>query len=85
MGNCCNSLFWLLLLVFVSWWIATMAFPFYLVTSILAGCIHSLSGLSNFFLHGVQFPGMTQFNLKTILNQNKVFLGFYYTYWLIFS
>ena len=64
MGNCCNSLFWLLLLVFVSWWIATMAFPFYIVTSILAGCIHSLSGLSNFFLHGVQFPGMNQFNLK---------------------
>ena len=47
-----------------------MAFPFYIVTSILAGCIHSLSGLSNFFLHGVQFPGMTQFNLKIFSKKN---------------
>ena len=62
-GNCCNGLFWLILLVFVSWWIATLAFPFYMVTSILTGCIPSLAGFSKFFLHGVEFPGKCSKNM----------------------
>ena len=63
LGNFCNGLFWLILLVCMSWWVATLAFPFYVVISILTGCIPSLSGLSNFFLRGVEFPGKCSKNM----------------------
>jgi hypothetical protein len=35
----CNAVFWFLLLVLVSWWVAVVSFPFYIFTSILTACI----------------------------------------------
>ena len=63
MKKFCNGIFWLILLICLSWWVATLAFPIYLVLSILAGCIPSLSGLSDFFLKGVQFPATCSKNM----------------------
>ena len=59
----CNALFWLIILLFISWWVAAISFPFYIVLSVLASCLGSLKSLSDFFLHGVQFPAKCSANL----------------------
>jgi hypothetical protein len=55
-GNILYGFFWLLILIFLSWWIAVMCFPFYVLFSVLTPCIGGLKSVSDLLLAGVQFP-----------------------------
>lgn len=49
-------LFWLLVLVFLSWFVACIAFLPYLIVSCLMPCIPGLKCLSDFLLACISFP-----------------------------
>ncbi|KAG5889972.1 hypothetical protein JTB14_020260 [Gonioctena quinquepunctata] len=56
MANILNSILWLLVLIFISFWIAGICAGFYIIVHPLSVCIPPLSGLSDFLLTVVQFP-----------------------------
>ncbi|CAG4970823.1 unnamed protein product [Parnassius apollo] len=56
MGNVIFSIIWLLVLIFVSFWIAGIAAGFYIIILPFTVCIEALSGLTDFLLSVVQFP-----------------------------
>ncbi|XP_054287154.1 uncharacterized protein LOC129003001 [Macrosteles quadrilineatus] len=51
-----NGLFWLLVLIFLSFWVASICFPFYVIVSVLVPCIPGLKSVSDLLLAGVMFP-----------------------------
>ena len=69
--DCCNGLFWLILLVFVSWWIACLCFPFYVFIGILSACIPSLEKFADVFLKGVKFPALCSKNMVKMASYNS--------------
>ena len=52
----CNSLYWFLLLVLVSIWLAFLCFPFYVLSGILSTCVPKLRPVTEILLDGVRFP-----------------------------
>ncbi|CAG0900561.1 unnamed protein product [Cyprideis torosa] len=59
--KCCsrqlfNFIWWLVILVFLSWWIACICFPIFTVLSVLESCIPSLGKFADVFLEGAKFP-----------------------------
>lgn len=58
-----NFVFWLLVLVIVSFVVAVVCFPFYTFFGILAACCSGLQGVSDTFLRGVMFPSLCAKNM----------------------
>ncbi|VVC97748.1 unnamed protein product [Leptidea sinapis] len=56
MGNIIYSLVWLIVLIFISFWIAGIAAGFYIIILPFTVCIEGLSGLTDFLLSVIQFP-----------------------------
>uniref|UniRef100_V5IEI6 Uncharacterized protein n=1 Tax=Ixodes ricinus TaxID=34613 RepID=V5IEI6_IXORI len=55
-GNILWSIFWLLLLVFLSLLIAGICSFIYIIVSIFTPCIRPLDPLAEFLMRGVNFP-----------------------------
>ena len=53
-----NLLFWLLLFLFLSWGLACLCFPFYVLFSVVAVVLPGLSGIADLLLKGIQFPAI---------------------------
>ncbi|XP_026292685.1 uncharacterized protein LOC113217057 [Frankliniella occidentalis] len=70
-GNLFNGLFWLLVLVFLSWWIACLCFFPYVVVSVLTPCLPALKPLSDILLKGVSFPFMCSDNMVNQRSYNS--------------
>lgn len=62
-GKAFNFVFWLLVLIFVSFLVAAISFPFYLLFSVLAPCCGGLDGVSALFLKLVAFPSTCSKNM----------------------
>ena len=73
-ANLLNGLYWLLVLLLVSWWLAVIAFVGYLVASILVGCCGGvcLRVVADFLLKGVQFPGACAKNMRNMARYDAV-------------
>ncbi|XP_053606015.1 uncharacterized protein LOC128672720 [Plodia interpunctella] len=56
MGNVLFSVIWLIILIFISIWIAGIAAGFYIILIPFTVCIEPLSGLTDFLLTVIQFP-----------------------------
>ncbi|XP_037940783.1 uncharacterized protein LOC119683769 [Teleopsis dalmanni] len=56
MGNPIWFIFWLLVLIFISFWVAFIAAWFYIFVYVLVVCCSGLSGLTDMLLQIVQFP-----------------------------
>ncbi|KAK4877148.1 hypothetical protein RN001_009654 [Aquatica leii] len=56
MANIIYSLIWLLILIFISFWVAGFCFYFYVLLYTLAVCITALNGICETLLAGIQFP-----------------------------
>nr|CAD7433716.1 unnamed protein product [Timema monikensis] len=61
--NLFNILFWLLLLVFLSWFVASFCFVPYVIVSTLTPCLPGLKKLSDLLLSGIMFPQKCSDNL----------------------
>uniref|UniRef100_T1HUI8 Uncharacterized protein n=1 Tax=Rhodnius prolixus TaxID=13249 RepID=T1HUI8_RHOPR len=55
-GNVLNAFFWLIILVVLSWWIASFCFVPYVIVSVLTPCISGLKQLSDVLLAGIMLP-----------------------------
>ena len=66
--KCFNCIFWLLVLVLFSWWIACLCFPLYTIFGILSACCSGLNGITDTLLTGVKFP---QIAAKNMVNMNR--------------
>uniref|UniRef100_S4P4E9 Uncharacterized protein n=1 Tax=Pararge aegeria TaxID=116150 RepID=S4P4E9_9NEOP len=56
MGNIIFSIIWLIILIFISFWIAGIAAGIYIIVLPFTVCIQALSGLTDFLLSVIQFP-----------------------------
>ncbi|KAL1494348.1 hypothetical protein ABEB36_009960 [Hypothenemus hampei] len=56
MANCVRSLIWLLILIFVSFFVASFCSSFYIILLPLTVCFGDLKPVTNFLLQGLQFP-----------------------------
>lgn len=70
-GNLFNGLFWLLVLVLLSWWVACLCFFPYVVCSVLTPCIPALKPLADILLKGVSFPAMCSDNMVNQRSYNS--------------
>ena len=60
-----NRVYWFLMLVLVSWWVATISFVLYLVFGVLSVCFPMLRELNQHLLNGVRFPEICCANMLT--------------------
>ncbi|EEB12314.1 conserved hypothetical protein [Pediculus humanus corporis] len=58
-----NMIFWFLVLVFLSYWIACMCFIPYLIVSIFVPCVPDLKVISDMLLKGLSFPYICSDNM----------------------
>ncbi|KAF2886300.1 hypothetical protein ILUMI_19874 [Ignelater luminosus] len=56
MGNPVNSILWLLILIFISFFVAGFCAFWYIILHPLSVCIPPLKGLTDILLAGIQFP-----------------------------
>ncbi|KAL1494349.1 hypothetical protein ABEB36_009961 [Hypothenemus hampei] len=56
MGNVVLSIIWLLILIFISFWVAGFCAGLYIIIHPLSVCIPPLTGLADILLQAVQFP-----------------------------
>ncbi|XP_063233364.1 uncharacterized protein LOC134537065 [Bacillus rossius redtenbacheri] len=67
-----NSLFWLLILVFLSWWVASFCFVPYVIVSIFTPCVSGLKPLEEILLAGVTFPAKCSDNFVNRRSYNSI-------------
>ncbi|KAJ8719002.1 hypothetical protein PYW07_016558 [Mythimna separata] len=56
MSRCIMSLIWLLLFIYVSFFVALVSLPIYIIVSPFTVCIPICDCIANFFLGCIQFP-----------------------------
>ncbi|EFA08365.1 hypothetical protein TcasGA2_TC006008 [Tribolium castaneum] len=56
MANPINLILWLLVLIFISFWVAAICAGFYIIVHPLSVCIKPLTEIADLLLQGVQFP-----------------------------
>lgn len=69
-----NGIFWLLVLVFISFWLAAICFPIYVIVSVVAACIPALKDFSELLLKGVTFPATCSKNMVNMARYDAVWL-----------
>ncbi|KAG8315800.1 hypothetical protein J6590_064429 [Homalodisca vitripennis] len=72
MSDMFNGLFWLLVLIFLSFWVASIAFVPYLIVSVLTPCIPGLKNVSDLLLAGVMFPFKCSDNMVNRRSYNSI-------------
>ncbi|XP_050736179.1 uncharacterized protein LOC127008335 [Eriocheir sinensis] len=56
-GNMCWSIVWLIILIFVGFWLASLCAFLYVICSIFAACFEGMNSVCEFLLRGVQAAG----------------------------
>ncbi|GLH05961.1 Putative secreted protein, partial [Gryllus bimaculatus] len=67
-----NVIFWFVVLILISWWIASLCFVPYLIVSVLVPCIKDLKGLQDILLAGITFPHKCSDNLVNRRSYNAI-------------
>ncbi|KAK7864560.1 hypothetical protein R5R35_007329 [Gryllus longicercus] len=67
-----NVIFWFVVLILISWWIASFCFVPYLIVSVLVPCIKDLKGLQDILLAGITFPHKCSDNLVNRRSYNAI-------------
>ena len=73
-GNLFNGLFWLIVLVLLSWWIACFCFVPYVIVSVITPCIPGLKPLADILMAGVMFPYKCSDNMVHQRSYNSVWV-----------
>ena len=67
-----NAVFWFVILLFLSYWIASVCFIPYLIISILTPCFPGLKAVSDLLLAGIMFPYKCSDNMVNRRSYNSI-------------
>jgi len=68
----CNGLLWLIVLLFISWLVATISFPFYVIFSVIYALCGTGGNISRMFLKGIEFPAKAAENMVKMNPYNEL-------------